>query len=112
MKLNKKEIKRILIIRLGKIGDVLLSTPLIRNLRKNFPNAHIAYITGKRAAPILKNNPNVSEIIVSDKRIFSKIIRQKRYDLAIDLNVIDITAQLSLLCGAKRRVGVYKGRRT
>lgn len=109
MKLNKKRIKRILIMRLGKIGDVLLSTPLIRNLKKNFPKAHIAYIVSRRAAPVLENNPNISKIIISDRDIFYKIIKQEKYDLAIDLNVIDITSQLSRVCGARYRAGLYKG---
>lgn len=96
-------------MRLGKIGDVLLSTPLIRNLRRNFPKAHIAYIVSKAAAPILENNPNLSEIIISGKDIFYKIAKQKKYDLAVDLNVINITSQLSIACGARYRAGVYNG---
>lgn len=109
IELNKKNIKRILITRPGKVGDVLLTTPLLRNIRKNFPEAHIAYVAGMNAAPILENNPNLTELIVSDKKIFSKIIRKEKYDLALDLNVIDITAQLCVLSGAEYRAGLYGG---
>lgn len=108
-KLDKKNIKRILIIRLGKIGDVLLTTPLVRNLRKKFPRASITYIVGRNAAPILENNLHINDLVVADKNVFFEIIKRKRYDLAIDLNAIDITAQLCVVCGAKYRVGIYAG---
>jgi len=107
---KKINIRRILIIRLGKIGDVLLTTPLLRNLRKNLPKAYITYIVGKRASPILENDPHISELIIANRNIFSEIMRREIYDLAIDLNVIDVTSQLCILSGAKYRVGVYGGR--
>jgi ADP-heptose:LPS heptosyltransferase len=108
MRLSKREVRRILLLRLGKIGDVLLTTPLVRQLRQNFPKAHITYIVGPSAAPILENNPDISELIISDKNIFSRLMKQAPYDLAIDLNVLPVTAQLCWLSGAKYRAAAYE----
>lgn len=59
---------RILIIHTAFIGDIVLSTPLIKKLKEIYPNSDITYVTTPVGASILRNNPNISEIIEYDKR--------------------------------------------
>lgn len=89
-----REPEKILIIRFGSMGDVLLTTPLIRALRKRLPGAKIDYLIKPAFAPILKGNPNLNRVIelprsgaFSDLRyILNKIKGEKRYDIILDIH--------------------------
>ena len=59
---------RILIIHTAFIGDVVLSTPLIKKLKETYPDSDITYVTTPSGEAILKNNPHLNNIIVYDKR--------------------------------------------
>ncbi len=59
--------QRILITRTDRIGDVVLSTPVIYNLRQAFPKAHIAFICRPYTRQILEGNPYLDEVIIYDK---------------------------------------------
>ena len=59
---------RILIIHTAFIGDIVLSTPLIKKLRDTYPKAEITYLTTPIGASILRNNPYLTHIIEYDKR--------------------------------------------
>ena len=59
--------KKILIIRLDRIGDVLLSTPVIKALRDAYPESHIAMMVRPYARDIVEGNPYLNEVIVYDK---------------------------------------------
>jgi lipopolysaccharide heptosyltransferase II len=110
LKLNKKLINKILIIKPGAIGDVLLSTPVIENLRFNFPDAEINYLTQKFCKDVLAGNPFISRILTYDldtdsSRCILRNIRKQKYDLVIDLFCNPRTALITFLSGAKYRVG-------
>ncbi len=95
------EPKRILLIRLEHVGDVLMTTPAIRALRKRFPKAGIDVLVRDFTAPILQKNKNVSNVIVwnapwlsslgkreswaSVKQMIRKL-KKNRYDVAIDFH--------------------------
>ena len=59
--------KRILISRIDKIGDVVLSTPVIENVRKAYPDAYIAFMCRPITKDIVNGNPYLDEVIVYDK---------------------------------------------
>jgi len=63
--LNKKKIK-ILIARIDRIGDVVLSTPIPREIKKAFPDSFVSVLVRKYTQDIYLNNPNVDEIILFD----------------------------------------------
>lgn len=105
--------RRILISRMKFIGDIVLTTPVIRSVRLAFPDAYIAYMGDKGAVTLLENNPWLNEIIPFD---FSKptfleqprvgwLLRSRRFDLAIDLFGNPRSALLTYLSGAATRVG-------
>lgn len=61
------EIKKILIIRLSSIGDIILTTPLIRAVRKKYPYAQLFFLVKKNFESILKYNPHINHLIIFDK---------------------------------------------
>lgn len=87
------EIHKILIIRLSSIGDILLTTPLIRALRQKYPQAAIDFIVKEQYVDLLKTNPRVSNVITFDHkagikelRTLKKHIKKERYDLLVDIH--------------------------
>ena len=72
--------RRILIVRTDRVGDVVMITPLIRELRKTFPDSFISALTNPNSAEILLNNPHVNLIITDDlkKNTFFKTVKLLR----------------------------------
>lgn len=85
-------LEKILIIRFSSLGDIILTSPLIRALRKTFPEAQIDFLVKSEYANIVKFNPNISSVIElkSDDRSELKWLKQKirriRYDLIVDVH--------------------------
>jgi heptosyltransferase-1 len=71
--------KRILIIRLSAIGDVVMASGLIPSLRSRWPDAHIAWLVEPAAAPLLRHNPRLDEVIVWPRGEWQQLWRQRRY---------------------------------
>jgi ADP-heptose:LPS heptosyltransferase len=76
-------LKKILIIRLSAIGDVLLATPLIEQTRNAFPDAEIHFLTKPDHAPLLAENPFLNRVMTTDA--FSENGDESEYDAIIDL---------------------------
>jgi ADP-heptose:LPS heptosyltransferase len=83
-----QRLKKILIIRFSSIGDIILTTPVIRCLAKQMPNVEIHYLTKKSYAEILTNNPYINKVIVLDESLNALIPRLKaeNYDHIVDLH--------------------------
>ena len=106
---------RILLVRLRLIGDVVFTTPIVRALRRHYPSAHLAYIVEPAAAPVLRGNPHINELIVAPKsrgtdRLrddfgLANALRRKRFDLAIDLHGGPRSAWLTWASRAPVRIG-------
>lgn len=86
-------VNKTLIIRLSSIGDIILASPLVRILRKKFPAAVIDFLLKSEYAELMRHNPHLSNIIEFDPqagfkhlRALRRWIRQKRYDLIIDIH--------------------------
>ena len=108
------EWKKILIIKLRAIGDVILTTPVFRNLREQFSDSQIDFIVEEPAYPLVSENSNVDNIFIApsgktrnfkNDRKFIKNIRQQKYDVCIDLFGNPRSALITLLSGAKLRIG-------
>lgn len=63
---------RILLVRPDHIGDILLTTPALRVLRANSPNASITYLVGPWSKRVVEGNPNVDEILTHDFSWFNR----------------------------------------
>ena len=92
--------KRILVVKLDHLGDLLLAVPVFSNLRHNFPSAHIDALIGNWNYEILQNHPDVDEVIGYNSHFFSRGVvptslhqtyeifchlQEQQYDLLIDL---------------------------
>lgn len=79
---------KILIIRFSSIGDIVLTTPIIRCTRKKFPNAAIHFLTKERFRSIVEHNPNVDKVYTLSGDIQPLILEllKERYDVVIDLH--------------------------
>jgi len=110
---------KILVIKFRNIGDVLLTTPLIRNLKFNYPDAKIDFALNEGTDAILKYNPYINKTFVYKRKyikslsFFRKIreeinyiknIAMKKYDLVINLTRGDRGSIISLLSG-KIKIG-------
>lgn len=58
--------KRILIVKLAAIGDVLRTTPLLAGLKRAYPRSYITWVVDKEALPLLKNNPLIDRLLAFD----------------------------------------------
>jgi heptosyltransferase-2 len=84
--------KKILIIRFSSLGDIVLTSPLIRTLRKKFPAAQIDFLTRTEYSELLKYNPHISDVIEFNVEAgFSGLRKLKRqlgftqYDIILDI---------------------------
>lgn len=107
--------KRILIFNVNWLGDVLFSTPVIRNVRRNFPDSFIACVIPSRCYPVLKGNPYLDEIIIFDEKDrhkgllgqlnFVKTLKEKNFDTVYLLHRSLKRALICRLAGISERVG-------
>lgn len=54
---------RVLLVRFSSIGDILLTTPLVRALKRRHPNAQLIYVTKRAMAPLVADNPHLSQVV-------------------------------------------------
>lgn len=115
MRGDPKEIKNILVLNLANIGDVVLSSPLLRALGEAYPAASIDFAATPRTAPIAAFMPHVTRVITYDKFGMDKglvnfwamgrKLRAQRYDLALSCNQSARSTVLAFLSGASQRIG-------
>lgn len=80
---------KIIMVQLGRIGDMILLTPAIRAVKEKYPHAKIDILAGRHNFAALKNNPNINRVIVYEKtplKIIKTIfdLRKEKYDYYID----------------------------
>ena len=114
-KVDLNKVEKILVIKFKHMGDVLLMVPTVRALRERFPKAHIACLVNKGTEEMLTGNPLIGEILTFNRPIkklprikkiieslkWAKSIRNKRFDLVVDLGGGDRGAVISFVSGAK-----------
>jgi len=117
---------RVLIVRLGAVGDVLRSLPALRQIRAAFPAAHLAWIVEDLSAPLLEGHPDLDLLLTVPRaelrnastrpgalaglvRRLRDRMREARFDVAIDLQSSFKSGVLTGLSGAARRVGYAPG---
>ncbi len=120
MKLER--VKRVLLIRHRRIGDVVTVTPCIRAIKETFPDVHLAVLVDKSTEGVLRGHPMVDELIVLDKdacrsagragklckeAAFLWGLRRRRFDLVINLHGGPRSAIETLCAGARYRLGGF-----
>jgi predicted lipopolysaccharide heptosyltransferase III len=116
-KLRLSAFKNILLVQLGDIGDVVLTTPTIRTIKISYPDAKVSILVSKPYGSLLQADPYIYNIIevsrysgnllyrLRKNAAFARQLRQAHYDLVIDLRTGDHGAILAFLTGAAVRVG-------
>lgn len=84
-------IKKILVIRFSSIGDIVLTTPVVRCIKKKYQNCEVHYLTKQQNVSILQNNPYINKIYALDGTAsgFHSLIKKLRsedYDFVVDLH--------------------------
>ena len=106
---------QILLVRLRLIGDVVFTTPAIRALRRHYPDARLTYLVEAQAAPVVRGNPHLDEVMVvrrsrglariADDWRLGRTLARRRFDLVIDFHGGPRGSWLTWLTGARQRVG-------
>ena len=124
--------RRILVVKLATLGDVLMATPALRALRTALPEAHIGVLTTPASAAALRGLDSLDEVLTFDKYAFDRPadafgqlpralrlgrrLRAGRWDTLVLLHHLTTPfgiakyAALALACGARQRIGLEKGR--
>ena len=101
------EIRRILVLQIGPIGDTLFAIPALRALRRSFPAATIAVLASPRAGDVLRGAPFIDLLRVcpSGLDLFRAVLefRQMEFDLAVGLS--NQGSWLAPLCGTPLKAG-------
>lgn len=129
MKRQFGNIRNILVVRLGAMGDIIHVMPAVINLRKIFPSASIAWLVEDKVKDLVEALPGVDEVIVfprkkwqtalrhphkyfkivAELRTFLRKLREREYDVALDFHGNFKSGLFAYLSSAKTRVGFSKG---
>jgi len=115
---------KILIIKFRNIGDTLLVSPLIENLKMKFPDSKIDIAINKDSYEVVKNNPNINQIFSYDRDYIYKKSRltkailelkffinfKKKYDIVINLTEGDRGAIISFMTKSRVKIGFSKNK--
>lgn len=92
--------KKILIIRLSSIGDIVLTTPVVRCVKQQVPGCELHFLTKAKFADVLKYNPYIDKLILLGDSLSDtiKVLRSEKYDFIVDLhkNIRSLLIRLSL----------------
>ena len=107
--------RKILVINLMPLGDLLLTTPFLRALRNLYPEDQISLLADARWSDVVRLNPCINEFIALNKKrdhnnLFQQIqfiqfIRKKGFDLVINLHYNERSSMIAVGSGAKLRIG-------
>jgi len=117
---------RILIIKPSSLGDVITGIPVLRGLRRTFPQAHISWLVNPPLAGVLAGQAGLDEIITFDRHRFGHLwrsgivagqfasfcrhLRRERFDWVIDLQGLFRSGFLARVSGAAIRAGFADAR--
>lgn len=96
-----------LIIVYKGIGDVILTIPLVKAIKRNFKNSKVFFLTKRYSSGILNNNPWIDKVLVrEDLRI--SYLRNLNIDVSFDFMLSSSSAFYSVISGAKKRVAFWR----
>ena len=121
--MTDSSIKNILVVKLSSIGDVIMTTPILKHIKNKYPNAKISFLVETESYKVIENNPYIDEIIIIERTKWSKMflrhpfkvikefiskikyIKSKNFDISIDVQGLFRSVIFSFLSGIKLRVG-------
>jgi heptosyltransferase-1 len=105
---------RILVVRLGAMGDVIHTLPAVASLKHSFPGSHLTWLIEAQWAPLLEQNPYVDEVAIFERgnpgawmRSWRKL-RAGRFDLAVDFQGLVKSAVATSMARPDRIFGFHQ----
>ena len=112
--INKSRIKKILVVSLTNIGDVIMTIPVLSVLRAEFPDTRIDFICGRSPISLFQGSSDLGELFAYDKKwslvqkwVWVREIAKEKYDLVVDLR----HTLIPLLVGARYRTKMIRSKR-
>ncbi|MCL4510892.1 MAG: lipopolysaccharide heptosyltransferase family protein [Bacteroidetes bacterium] len=96
--------KKILIINLDAMGDVLMTTAQLEPIKRKYPESYIGWVTLKSAAPLLQENPLIDDVFVWDAESWL-ILEQMAFDLILNVDKSTRSAALTMKLRGKEKLG-------
>lgn len=127
LKNPKKEFKKVLLIQLSSIGDVMYTTPVFKAFKEKYPNLPLSFLTEDTNVELIKNNPNVEKVFSLPRKLLMRIILndnnlldnfkdevnklmapliEEKFDLVINLHTSPRSAILNRLIEGKESWGI------
>lgn len=109
--INKKKIKKVLIVHLGAIGDILVVSPILPVLKKEL-GCEISFMVSKSASAVFEQNPYLSEILIYEEDFKKNVenLKKRNFDTALIIRPGSIKLSLAcMLAGIKNRIGCSRG---
>ncbi len=117
--LATREFRSVLLVKPSSLGDLIHALPVLRGLRRRYPDASISWLAFEPFAPLIENHPDLDEVIRLDRRgfqrrglgasrefvDFARRIRARRFDLVIDLQGLFRSGLITWAAGAAVRIG-------
>ena len=104
------------LVRLSAMGDLVQSLGAVESLRRALPRAALTFVTQRAWAPLLRGVPGIDRVVEFDREgglsgllRLRRELRERRFDVALDLQGNWKSALVARLSGARRRVGMASG---
>lgn len=115
----KDKIERILLIRFGSLGDVVLTLPVVEAVRKAFPNAYVAMLVGDRSADVVTADTRLDEVIIFKRNLngiasiselnrIIHVIKARNFDISIDLQRKFRSSYIAFCGNVRERIGYHQ----
>jgi lipopolysaccharide heptosyltransferase I len=123
--LTRDDFRKILLIKLSAVGDVVHTIPVLNKLRRRYPTAQLDWLVTPAIAELLRHHPAITNVIEFEREAWSKPwrltpfasyarlaakLRAAAYDLVVDMHGQFRTAALTLATGAPARIGFDRPR--
>lgn len=102
---------RILVVRLGSMGDVIAALPAVASLKHSIPHSKITWVIDPKWSALLDGNPYVDSVVLLDRRVLSSLrtawreLRAERFDLAVDFQGLIKSALVATIARPERIFG-------
>jgi heptosyltransferase-1 len=117
--------RNVLLVRLSARGDIVFSSPMVRAFRRTFPKARITWLAESHTRNLIEHHPELDEVLVWDRNAWKRLwkerrfgelvrevrsfvgeLRERRFDLAVDMQGLLRSGIMTFLSGAPIRIGL------
>ena len=111
---GKPASRRILVVRLGAMGDIIHALPAVAWLKQSHPGSHLTWLVEPRWAPLLEENPYVDRVVLLHRQNFAGLVETRRelrtahYDFAVDFQGLLKSAMAASAASPDRLYGFHQ----